>query len=426
MRSERHTASRRTPVDRCLALLAGLALAWLPILGEEPVGRLDLGAALEAALAHNPELEAAAAEARAGDARVHQAGARDNPELDLRYYRLGIPRGNVEPDAGRSRITLSQPIDIGKRRKRIRLARTERDLVQLDHVAKRVEVETTVAARFAELLGAQQRIQLLGDQLELFETKRDWVAGLVKTGTMRKLEMHQITRRLGLVRIEHRQAQSALKAARHRLATSWGSATPQFSEAVGRLDRLPNIPDLDSLMLLAEDGPALTRSEVEVARSEAALRLAKTRRIPEFQLGAGTRWQEGTNDRDYLADLEITLPIVNTGKGAIMEAQHGIARARAERKAAEARIGAQIAELHDRLATQRTDSETLAVEVVPAARATADALELGFDNGAVGMDDLLDAKRDLSRAEVDLLEALVAYHGSLAELGALVGRNLAR
>ena len=407
--------------------LSPALLVWLTIaLPLQATGTLDLEQALERALAQSPELEAAASEARAGDARVRQAGARNNPELDYRYYRLGIPRGELEPDAGRSRVTLSQPIDIGKRRKRIRLARAERDLDRLDHAAKRIEVETSVAALFAGLLAAQRREQVLGELLEFVESKQAWVAGRVETGAIGKLEMHRIKRRLGLFRVDHRLAESDLQAARHRLAASWGSATPQFGEAVGEPERLPPLPGLESLRMLAEDGPALARAGIEVARAEAALRVAKTGRIPEFQLGAGARWQEGTDEKDYLADLEITLPIVNTGKGAIMEAQHGIARARAEQKATEARVGAKIAELHHRLTAQRSGCETLTDEVLPAARAAAAALELGFDSGAVDMDDLLDGKRDLARAEVDLLETLVDYHASLAELGMLVGESLAR
>ena len=42
------------------------------------------------------------------------------------------------------------------------------------------------------------------------------------------------------------------------------------------------------------------------------------------------------------------------------------------------------------------------------------------------MDELLDGKRDLARAEVELLETLVDYRAALAELSMLVGENLGR
>ena len=83
-----------------------------------------------------------------------------------------------------------------------------------------------------------------------------------------------------------------------------------------------------------------------------------------------------------------------------------------------------MAEVYYALEESRTRSLTMAEDVVPAARVTFEAMEMGLESGVEGLEDLFDARRDLTRAEIDHLEALVGFHRSLAELERLLGRGL--
>jgi len=161
-----------------------------------------------------------------------------------------------------------------------------------------------------------------------------------------------------------------------------------------------------------------------IHHGEAALDLAKAGRIPDVRLGAGTRWDDQTDDRGYLVELELALPIFDRKQGEIREACHEMDRARAGRSAAEAAKTAEIAEVFARLDESRVTSETLGQQVVPAARATFEALRMGFEETARNLSDLIDARRDLARAEVDYTDALVAHHVARATLESLVGSSL--
>ena len=76
-----------------------------------------------------------------------------------------------------------------------------------------------------------------------------------------------------------------------------------------------------------------------------------------------------------------------------------------------------------------TESEargvTLKNDVLPATWATLDAYRLVFEKNGTNLDDVLDAHRDLTRAEVDLTDALVDYRRRLVVLEGLVGHDLA-
>jgi cobalt-zinc-cadmium efflux system outer membrane protein len=389
----------------------------------EQAGPLTIEDALALTLLHSPELEAFSYEVRASEARELQAKKFPNPELDVRLYRLGIPRRFSEPDEERTRMILRQELELGgKRSKRTDLARAERDIAGWDYEAKRLEVSTAVTCRFAALLGAQRRLDSLQKTVDFFALAHGRVMALVEGGNMRTLEGHQSRRQVALARIALQEAESALAVARFSLAATWDSRTPLFSEAVGDLEQIEAVPPLVELLELSRQSPTIARWESEVARSEAALAVAHAERMPNLSVGAGARWEDDAGGRDWLLDLEIALPIFDTKKAGVREGRHNLARAESERKAAEAESDVMLAEVYYRLQASRSRALTLHDEVIPAAQATVEAFRLGFETDTAAPGDLFDATRDLTRAEGDYIDALVEQSQALATLEGIVGR----
>ena len=123
-------------------------------------------------------------------------------------------------------------------------------------------------------------------------------------------------------------------------------------------------------------------------------------------------------------DLEIALPIFDRKQGEIREAQFNMARAKAAKESAEAMSRELIAEFYYQMTEGRAVSATMAEEVVPAARAAFESLQRGFEVDPDRLDDLLDARRDLAKAEIQYTNALVDYHQALAGLEGIVGHSL--
>lgn len=390
---------------------------------EELAAPLALRDALAMALIGNPELAAFSWETRASEARALQAGALRNPELDFRYTNFAdVP---LNPDESRRRLILSQVLEMGaKRGRRYRLAQTERSLAVWDYETKRVEVAADVTARFVAVVGAQQRVAALRRSVEFYGEVAASVAKLVELGSLGAVEIHRVNRALGLARIDLSSAESRLGAARARLATTWGSSKPVFTEAEGDLQPAAPLPDLERVLALAVDGPAIARWKAEAERGRAALALAKAERVPDLTYGAGVRWDDDIGDRDYLVDVELELPVFDRNKGGVREAHYDIAKAEANRRAAETATKAEVTEVYYALAEADGRARLLRDEVVPAARATMEALETAFQRQVADHDDLLDARRDLARAEIDLVDALVDYHQRLAHLESLTGHGL--
>jgi cobalt-zinc-cadmium efflux system outer membrane protein len=389
----------------------------------EPAAPIALEDALALALLGNPELQGFSWEVRAEEARVLQAGLLPNPQLDLRYYELAQADGD---EKSRTRVILSQDVELGgKRRKRVGLAEAERDVAGREYEARKAEVAATVGQRFVEVLGAQRRVEAHRGCVEDFLAMSRRVTGLVEAGVLGSLEIHRVARRVGMARIDLGGAESELAAARFALAATWGAGAPRFTEAAGELAAVEPLPDLESVIELARAGPEVALWDAEIERRRAALTLARSGRVPDMTYGVGTRNEEGLDDNDWLVDLEIGLPIFDRNQGGIREAEYELARAQAERKAAETTVGEETAALYYALQESASRGATLRDEILPAARATFEAFRHVFERNGSNLDDLLDARRDLARAESDLATALVDYHGNLAALESLAGRALA-
>jgi cobalt-zinc-cadmium efflux system outer membrane protein len=355
-----------------------------------------------------------------------QAGKIPNPELDIRLYRLRATSPDPADDEdSRRRVILSQVFELGgKRGRRVDLAESEKDLAGWDYEAKRIEVATSVAVHFAAVLGAQRRVASWGRFVDFLDEMRDRATKLVETGVLRSVEVHEVRRQTGLARIELQTAEGELQMARLKLASMWDSRLPVFTEAVGDLEEVRPIPTVETVMEMAQRSPAIARFEAERALGQAALRLARSERVPDLAYGVGVRWDEVAGTRDYLVDFRISLPVFDRKQGDILEARHGLARIEAARKAAEALGRQEIADFYYPMVAADARRSTLAKEVLPAAGAAFEAQRLGIEIQAENLGDLIDARRDLANAEVQYAEALVDYHRALAGLEGIIGRSL--
>jgi len=379
--------------------------------------------ALELALTHSPALTDSSWQVRSAEARAHQADKIPNPEVDFRYWQLG-ERDGIQ-DVERRRIILNQELELGgKRRRRVDLAQLEQRLAGLDLEVRRVEIAALVAVRFAEVLGAQRSVETLGEYVAYVETLLGATNRMAETGAVRGLEIHRVTRRLGLARIDLQRAEADLAVARFGLAAVWGGSSPEFERALGDLEEVHAIPGIEAVIEMARGNVAAERWETEFVRRRAALSLAKASAVPDLRLGLGVAWEEGNRPPDYLIDLEIDVPIFDAKQGDIREARSELSRAEARRDAAEAEGARRIAEVYYALTEAAARSETLAEEVIPAARASFEATRLGFEGQEEDLDNLLDSRRDLANAEVEQTEALVDYHQALALLERLAGVEL--
>ena len=392
----------------------------------EPTEVLTLPQALALALLQNPALSAFAWEVRAAEARTLQAGLRPNPELGLEVENLagtGAFRGSRSAE---TTLRLSQVIELGgKRSRRLHVAALERDLAVWDYETKRVEILTDVAQAFVEALRAQERLRAEVDLVRLAEQVRTTVAARVKAGKASPVEETKAGVALSTIRVAFERARYELEATRQRLAATWGSTTPTFQKVEGAFETIAAPPSAEALAERMVQNPDLARWNTESQQRQAALGLAEAQKVPDLTAGGGVRHVNEAGATAVVLSFSIPLPVVNRNQGAILEAQHRLAKAGEEQRTAVVRVHTALAAAYATLTAAFVEATTLRDEIVPGARRVFEATSEGYRQGKFSLLDVLDAQRTLFEARGQYIEALATYHKAVAEAERVIGGALA-
>lgn len=387
-----------------------------PALAKEATGSLTLSAAIDLALASNPELSAAANELRAVEGAVIQAGVLPNPEISTSVE-------DTQNKATRTTtILLNQRIELGgKRSARITSAERGRDIAAADLAAKHLDVRATVIGAFFDVLVAQERVQQAEDLLSLAQRASQAASRRVTAGKISPVEETKARVAEASARVELNQAQRELVTARKRLAASWGSSTPQFEKAEGRTDILPPVRSAEEIERRLNASPALLRARHSADRFSALADLERSRRIPDVTVSLGSKKAEELGRNQTIVGVSIPFPIFDRNQGNVLEAQRRADKARDELSATEIRLGTEVTQSEERLKALVVEAQTLQSEIMPGARSAYEAASKGFELGKFSFLEVLDAQRTFFQARAQYLRSLSDAHRTAAELERILG-----
>jgi cobalt-zinc-cadmium efflux system outer membrane protein len=380
-----------------------------------PVQVLTLDAAFDLALHANPDLSAAIFELDAVQASVLQADTLPNPSLEL-----GME--DTRKATRETTLLLSQPIELGgQRAARTRAAERGRDAASADLSAKQADVRAAVITAFFEVLAAQERLQLAHDAAELARRATTVASRRVAAGKVSPVEETKARVAESGVRLERAQAQSELVSARKRLSAMWGSATPHFDHVEGRLDTLPDLPEMATLAQRLNTAPALASARHEVDRRQALAQLERARRIPDVTVTLGVKRSEEQGRNLAIVGFSVPLPIFDSNRGNVLESLRRTDKARDELSATAIRLDGELTQAWEKLSLSRQEAESLRDDIVPGAQSAYDAATKGFEFGKFGFLDVLDSQRTLLQAKSQYLKALSDAHRAAADIDRILG-----
>lgn len=389
----------------------------------EPHGVITLPDAMALALARSPELGVFPYALRETDARILQAGLRPNPQLQVEVEEFGGRGERSSFDAAETTVQIGQPIELGgKRAKRTRVASLDKDLVQWDYKAARLDVLREVTRAFTTVLAAQERLALTERLLELSSQAQSAAAQRVQAGRDSPVDVLRADVALSESRIERQKAEKALTAARHSLVATWGGHTPAFEKVQGDFYQTP-APKLPAEMAAAVlDNPDLARWQTEEDKRRAALRLEKARGVPDLTLGGGVRRFEQTEDEALVFSLAVPLPLFDRNQGGILGATAQLAKTRRQYEAATVKTLAALSEATSALAAAYEEVTVLRTEVLPKAERAFEAARQGYQQGKFDYLYVLDAQRTLFQTQRRHIDSVEAYHRAQADAARLTGR----
>jgi outer membrane protein, heavy metal efflux system len=361
---------------------------------------LELRDAIQAALAHNPDLANFQFELRANDAQRQQADLLPAPELGFTLENFG-GTGEVKTLHGaEATLSLSQVIELGgKRKARLAVADAGRDSLASAREAAQLDVLAEVTRRFIAVAELQARRELAQRAVAVAEETQRSAMQRVAAARAPHVEQDRAAVALEHARLDARQVQGQLEAARRTLAAMWGASDAQLGnspiEAVqADLFHLPAVDEFPALMQRLEQNPDFLRYVSEERLRDAELRLAATTRRADISVSAGVRRLQQGRDLAVVASFSIPLFSGRRADAFVAEAAARREAVGTEREAALIKARAQLYALYRELQEAGATVAALDAAILPKMDEVLEETRYAFERGRYGYLELVDAQRE--------------------------------
>ncbi|HYN16048.1 MAG TPA: TolC family protein [Terriglobales bacterium] len=380
-------------------------------------GRMDLRGALQRAEADNLELRAVRQQRAIALAGLQTARQVPNPTITFSASR----------DAPHESVLWSQPIELGgKRGARIAVARQEQRTTELEVQILGRQIRHRTREAFFRVLLTRAQTQQAKITLDLAQQLRDSVEQRYQAGDVAQLEVIQADVELARVRADYELARASERSADAQLAVLLNLPLDRAPDLDGRIEDLPKPVTLGAVTQTAlQSNPELQRAAQEVQVEQRRLGLAKTQRVPNLDLQAGTDlnappdFQVGPRGQ-----IGMSLPIFYHGQGEVSQSSARLEFLRlsldAQRTTASARVAAAFFDYRAKLAQSQQYSEIIVPQTVRLEGMAAESYREGKSNLLV----VIDAQRKLSDTRKAYLDSLFAAQSAFAALEEVAGEAL--
>lgn len=373
---------------------ATVTAALLLLSGTAHADEITLAEAVRRAAASNAELSALAAEVRAAEATARQAARLTNPDLEL-----SVENAGAEEAATETTLAVGQLVELGgDRRARVAAATAGHDILRLAYDLRRRDVEAGVREAFASLVAAQRQLAIAHENLASADAAFAAIRDRVAAGKVSPIEETRAGVTVAMERIELSRAEAELQSARVRLGATWGGN----ASGVVALEEASATTATDSTI---DASPEVRRAEAVVAQREAEARLERARGVPDLRASAGVRGYEGGDGPAAVAGVAMSLPVFDRNRDAVAAALARVEAARADATAVRTRITRDLDEARIRVAAAQGNVDRFRTEILPAAESVDAAISKGYRLGKFGYLEVLDARRTLAQARLQLVAA---------------------
>lgn len=405
---------RRISLFLCLTLAVGAAAQ--P--ASEPAGSITLEEAIRLALARNPSIASAALEVEARAERARQQSRFPNPALAASVENAGTDGVSRETTA-----SVQQLLELGgDRNARTQAALRSRDVAAQESTSMRAAIVGEVRRAFTGVLASQQEVVIARENVELSQSTAAAIRARVEAGKTSPIEETRSDVLVAAEWLELLRAEQRLGEARRRLAATWGADRATFDAAAGDLGATTDLPALDTLRSRLDNHPALMRASAVVAEREAAVRLEEARAIPDVTASAGYRRFSTPSDGAFVGGVTVPLPLFDRNRSAIAEARLRVAQAKEDARGVRLTLERDLADAYQAYETAQQEVSTLQSNIVPAAQSVFDAISEGYRLGKFGYLEVLDARRTLTSARLQLARSLERLHLAAASVEQLTAQ----
>jgi outer membrane protein TolC len=297
------------------------------------------------------------------------------------------------------------------------LARTDWEIAYQEHL-----LAIRVIRAFRALLYQQEKYRLALEIVHLNEQLVERVQDLINAGKLRTADRIVAQTEVEDSRALLNEARTNLSAARSELRRALGVVAEAFL-IEGTL--ATELPTWDGA-LLAQAGMSLRADrhahEAAIAEANARLHLARVNRFGNPTIGSAFTY-DNSRVAEAGAQINFPLPVLNTHRGEIQQAQAELTRANLDLRTTEVAIQQDIQAALLRLDAARQRVDTYRTRVLPILQESFETVLRQYLAGEPGVDMLrvFDIQRKLLRARAGYLDARFELSQAQADLAAAIG-----
>jgi outer membrane protein TolC len=409
------------------ATAAGPAWAQEHALGSSVQSLLDY------ARTQSPDLAAMRQEADAAAQRLGSAGALADPVLrvelmNINNYGNDAPFSLLPSKVGETEYRLMQPLPAwGKRDLRRDVAAADAEQARARVGAGWADLAARIKITYAELyrtIGSERLTREVLDLMSRLEqvAQARYAGGLVAQQDAIRAQLEQTAMRSELISLdnEKRQLRSRMNALLARNLAD-PLADPQL------LRPLPNLAASDATVLAERaraSNPQLQAEQARVASAKKSRDLTWNNRYPDWLVGLQST-QVGSRLTSYGLMIELNIPLQQDARRA--QEQEAESMVGAARSRAEALSNQLLGELAGNLAAfdgARRTAALVETQLLPQSELSLRSALAAYESGKVDFATLLDAQRQIRKAQLDRLKAQADAQMRLAEIERILGEEL--
>ena len=381
-------------------------------------GALTLPAAEALLLQHNRDIALARRVRGQAEADILTAGQRPNPQLSWTTQNInpnrGIGSGDVRAKTVDSIVRVDQLIERGNKAElRTETARRLEGAAGED--VQEITRQQLLALRFAyfDLLAGQEKAASAAETAALFGKTAEAAQLRLKAGDLAAADVSRI--RVDVLRAQNDARGLEADLARARVNLAYLIGAEASAPSIRAVTPWPQ-PDSAALAGVTDERlaarPDVRAARARVAAADKARELAQSLRTRDVSVGlqyehwpnrADANNQGSGNSFGVAFSVPLFVRHNNEGEAARAQADWYAARDFLDRVVAQAR--SDVTRAAGDLASARERRIRFEGELVKEAERTAAAAEFAFKNGAIGVMDLLDARRTLKAIQIDAANA---------------------
>lgn len=409
-----------------LALL--LAVVSQPVMAQEPNSSpLTLEQAVNQALQSSPVLAASSSRADAATAATSQASALPNPEVSVEAENIFGDRPYDGTDAGEITYGVSQLIELpGKRSSRVQVADAERKRIHYSRDGIRLDLIRDVIIAYAEVVAAEQHLEILIDEHKLAAAVRDSVSAKVKAGKVPPIQKNKAEIELSTSDIALDRAQRQLTAKKNALSSLLGKDVKDINVSADSLPAMTEPETFEAYKSLLLQSPDLQALEADIEQAQSKFSLEKANAIPDPTFDIGVRQFREDDSQALVAGVSFPFPVFNLNRAGIKRAGHEMTAAKLERQSGQLSIETQLVEAYDDLVSGYRTAKALETTVLPGAEEAFAVAREGYNAGKFEYLEVLDAQRTLFETRKERNEAVLDYYRQKASIERLTAKHFDR